>query len=138
MLLLKETTGAFDGAWTHDLLIASQVTAPGLRFVTEIWVPYCKAFIIYSKKKRKYTKNKQAKIEKLDDRNMFNFCFLSISVVILPIPVCHSKSLLSKIENSRKVPIFDGRDTLKVSYKCRSGLVMHSLKTITWHFFLEL
>ena len=49
MLLLKETTGAIDGAWTHDLLIASQVTAPGLRFVTEIWVPYCKAFIIYTK-----------------------------------------------------------------------------------------
>ena len=76
----------------------------------------------------KETTKKQAKIEKLDDRNMFNFCFLSISSVILPIPVCHSKSLLSKIENSRKVPIFDGRDTLKVSYKCRSGLVMHSLK----------
>ena len=90
---------------------------------------------LYIPKKKKYTKNKQAKIEKLDDRNMFNFCFLSISVVILPIPVCHSKSLLSKIENSRKVPIFDGRDTLKVSYKCRSGLVMHSLKNNHLTFF---
>ena len=138
MLLLKETTGAFDGAWTHDLLIASQVTAPGLRYVTEIWVPYCKAFIIttlYIPKQNKQKNKNKAKIEKLDDRNMFNFCFLSISSVILPIPVCHSKSLLSKIENSRKVPIFDGRDTLNVSYKCRSGLVMHSLKNNHLTFF---
>ena len=63
MLLLKETTGAFDGAWTHDLLIASQVTAPGLRYVTEIWVPYCKAFIIYSKKKENTQKTNKQKLK---------------------------------------------------------------------------